>query len=102
MVFFFNIEIDNSAYISNQNFSTNEQPKKKNFFNKVGNFFEKTATQVSAKIKDINIKEKAQFVANKGKEVIVNIINIEFGYCSKPCFKDKEYTGNQKRRQGQS
>jgi hypothetical protein len=39
----------------------------------VGNFFEKTASEIGSKIKDLKIKEKAQVVVNKGKEVIVSI-----------------------------
>jgi hypothetical protein len=66
----YNIDFNNNSYISNDPFEQ-EPKKKKDFLSKVGGFFGKAANEVGSKIKDFNIKEKAQVVANKGKEIIV-------------------------------
>ena len=66
------LDFNNNSYISNDSGYVKPEPKKKkDFFSKVGGFFEKTANEIGSKIKDLKIKEKAQVVANKGKEIIV-------------------------------
>jgi hypothetical protein len=67
------LDFNNNSYLSNDRYIEHNSPpkKKKDFFSKVGGFFEKAATEVGSKIKDLKIKEKAQVVASKGKEIIV-------------------------------
>ena len=66
------VEINNTGFISNSSVSSEpiEKPKK-NFFNKVGNFFEKTAN----KIKDMKIGEKTKKFAKSTTEAIKETSN---------------------------